>query len=98
MRVNALHQNTKTIQEGTSNKQNAITLRVEFKVTPKTNLSFQFERSAEWNTQYRRTYGDQQNLWNRTTVNLNNSALLTTTAAPGGISQIKQRDQRSPRV
>ncbi len=85
VRVNALHQNAKTIQEGTSNKQNSITLRAEFKPTRRTNVSFQFERSAEWNTQYRRTYGDQQNLWDRTTVNPNNAALTLTGT---GLSQI----------
>src|SRR5690606_31337352 len=36
------------------------------------------ERSAEWNTQYRETYGDQQSYWDRTTVNLDNSPLTTT--------------------
>jgi hypothetical protein len=91
VRVNALHQNTKTIQKGTSNKQNALTARVEFKPTPRTNVSFQFERSSEWNTQYRRTYGDNQNLWNRTTVNLDNSALTTTGT---GLSQISATNDR----
>lgn len=85
VRVNAMHQNQKTIQKGTEEKQNAITLRGETRLGAQTNLSFQFEKSSEWNTQYRRTYGDQQNLWNRTTVNLDNSALTLTGT---GLSQI----------
>ncbi len=91
VRVNAVHENTKTIQEGTSNKLNAITLRAEFKLTNKTLLSAQYEKSSEWNTQYRRTYGDQQSLWNRTTVNLNNTALTT---AGTGVSQISATNDR----
>ncbi len=91
VRLNLMHQNTKTIQEGTSNKQNGFTIRAEFKLTKQTLLSAQFERSAEWNTQYRRTYGDQQNLWNRTTVNTNNTALTT---AGTGVSQISATNDR----
>ncbi len=92
VRVNALHQNVKNVQKGVELKQNAITLRAELKVAPKTNLSFQFERSGEWNNQYRRTYTDQQNLWDRTTVNQNNSVIATTAAA--GISVISATTDR----
>ena len=85
VRVNALHQNVKSVQDGVELKQNAITLTASFKLTNKTIMRALFERSGEWNTQYRRTYGDQQNLWDRTTVNLNNSALTLTGT---GVSQI----------
>ncbi|MEO6567309.1 MAG: TonB-dependent receptor plug domain-containing protein, partial [Opitutaceae bacterium] len=90
-RVNALHQNIKDIQDYTSNKQNGITLAANFKITPKTLLSVQFERSAEWNIQYRRTYGEQASFWNRVTVNADNSALTTTGT---GLSQISATNDR----
>ena len=90
-RVNAVHENNKSIQDGTSKKLNAITLRAEYKLTDRTLVSVQFEKSSEWNTQYRTTYGDQQSFWNQTTVNTNNSALTT---AGTGLSQISATNDR----
>ncbi|MEO7411891.1 MAG: TonB-dependent receptor plug domain-containing protein, partial [Opitutaceae bacterium] len=90
-RVNALHQNVKSIQRYTSNKQNGITLAASFKISSKTLLTAQYERSAEWNIQYRRTYGEQASFWNRTTVNLDNSALVTTGT---GLTQISATTDR----
>jgi TonB-dependent Receptor Plug Domain len=90
-RGNILYQDTKSIQTGTSKKQTAFTFRGEYKLTDRTIVSAQFERSGEWNTQYRTTYGDQQSFWNRTTVNLDNSALVTTGT---GLSQISATNDR----
>lgn len=83
-RVNALHQNTKSYQDGTSNKQNAITLTSSYKIRENTRVTFEVERSAEWNILYRRTYGENASLWNRTTVNENNTAI--TNAGAAGLS------------
>ncbi len=95
-RGNVLYQDTKSIQKGTSKKQTATTLRAEYKLTDRTIVSVQFERSSEWNTQYRTTYGDQQSFWDRTTVNSNNTLLPTTPAGqPGtGLSQISATNDR----
>ena len=90
-RGNVLYQDTKSIQEGTTKKQTAFTLRAEYKLTDRTLVTAQFEKSAEWNTQYRTTYGDQQSLWNQTTVNTNNTALNTTGT---GLSQISATNDR----
>ena len=100
IRVNALHQDTRSHQEGTSKKQNAITIRAEFKLTNQTLVTAQFERSGEWNTQYRTTYGDQQSFWDRTTVNLDNSALPATPAGqPGtGLSRISGNNGLNDRL
>lgn len=51
-----LHQNVKSYQDGTSNKQNALSLAATFKISANTQLRGEFERSAEWNIQYRKTY------------------------------------------
>lgn len=90
-RVNALHQNVKGIQDYTSNKQNGITLAASFKISNKTLLTAQIERSAEWNIQYRKTWGEQASFWNGTTVNTNNTALTT---AGTGLSIISQTTDR----
>ena len=91
-RVNALYQNTQAIQKYTANKQNGITLGASFKISNKTLLSVQFEKSSEWNIQYRKTWGEQASFWNRTTVNANNTALATTTGT--GLSLLSQNADR----
>src|SRR5215204_5114659 len=53
VRLNALHQNVKSYQDGTSNKQNAIHLAGTYRVFPHTQIRAEFERSAEWNILYR---------------------------------------------
>lgn len=90
-RVNLLHQNVKAIQDYTSNKMNGFTVATSIKLGPKTLLTFQKQRDAEWNIQYRRTYGEQASFWNRTTVNSNNTALVTTGT---GLSQISANTDR----
>ncbi|MEO6567598.1 MAG: TonB-dependent receptor [Opitutaceae bacterium] len=74
-RVNALHQNTKSYQDGTTNKQNGITLTGAYKIAANTVLRAELERSAEWNVLYRKTYGENASLWDRTTVNDTNTAI-----------------------
>jgi hypothetical protein len=96
VRVNGLHQNIKGFQDGTSNKQNAITAAVGFRISEKTLLTAQYEKSSEWNIQYRRTWGEQASFWDRTTVNTNNTLLPVTPAGqPGtGLSLISQNNDR----
>lgn len=96
VRVNALHQNVKSYQKHTSNKQNAITLATSFKITDKTLLSLQYEKSSEWNIQYNKRYNDQASFWNRTTVNLDNTLLPVTPAGERGtgLSLISQNNDR----
>ncbi|MEO7736930.1 MAG: hypothetical protein ABIS11_02215, partial [Candidatus Dojkabacteria bacterium] len=86
LRVNLLHQNVKAYQDGTSNKQNGFTINSNFKLTERTNLSLEFERSGEWNIQYRKTYGNNASIWNRTTFNNDNTAITS----PGtfGLGQV----------
>lgn len=91
LRLNLLHQNIKAYQDGTSSKQNSISLAGTYKLGQQTQVRFNFERSAEWNIQFRRTYGEQASVWNRTTVNNDNTALLGNTSASlaaAGLGQI----------
>ena len=96
MRMNYLYENTKSMQEGTSKKHKGLTVRAEYSLTPKTLLTAQYERSNEWNTQYRTTYGDNQNFWDRKTVNLDNTALPATPAGQigTGLSLISATNDR----
>jgi outer membrane receptor protein involved in Fe transport len=84
--VSLLHQNIKGYQNGTSNKQNGFTINTAVKLTPNTVLSAEFERSGEWNIQYRKTYAEQASIWNGTRFNEDNSAIT----GPGtfGLGQI----------
>ena len=86
LRVNALHQNTKSYVEGTSSKQNAIQLAGTFSLTNSTQVRAEFERSAEWNIQYRKTYAEQASIWNGTRFNNDNTVI----ANPGtfGLGQV----------
>ena len=86
LRVNAMHQNIKAYQDGTSNKQNAIHLAGTYKISASTQFRAEFERSAEWNIMYRKTYSEQASFWNRTTVNNDNTAIT----GPGsfGLGQV----------
>ncbi|MEO7796707.1 MAG: TonB-dependent receptor plug domain-containing protein [Opitutaceae bacterium] len=86
LRVNALRQDTKAIQDGTSNKENAISLAASFKIAPKTQLRAEYERTAEWQVQYRRTYNENASLWDRVTVNNDNTTIAN--PASFGIGQI----------
>ncbi len=92
VRVNALHQNTKSYLKDTENKQNAITLATAFRFSDNTQVRAQYEKSSEWNIQYRRTYGDQATFWNRTTVNDNNAQIAN--AAAAGLGVISQTNDR----
>ena len=86
LRMNLLHQNIKSYQDGTSNKQNGFTINSTFKLFKNTTLSAEFERSGEWNIQYRKTYTEQASIWNRTRANEDNTAIT----GPGtfGLGQI----------
>ncbi len=86
LRVNALRQETKAYQDGTNNTENAITLSASFKLDANTQIRAEFERTHEWQIEYAKTYSENAHLWNRTTVNENNTAIAT----PGqyGLQQI----------
>src|SRR5215207_6892492 len=86
LRLNALHQNVKAYQDGTSNKQNAFHIAGTYRITQNTQIRAEFERSAEWNIQYRKTYAEQASIWNGTRVNEDNTII----AGPGtfGLGQI----------
>ena len=91
LRANLLYQNIKAFQDGTSNKQRAISVAGTYKIAQNTQFRFEFEKSAEHNLQYRKTYGEQASIWNGTTVNADNSALLgnvSASLAAAGIQQI----------
>lgn len=92
VRVNVLHQNIKSYLNATSNKQNAITGAVVFKLTPNTQIRAEYEKSSEYNIQFRKSWGDQASFWDRTTVNDNNTLI----ANPGtfGLGIINQNNDR----
>ena len=75
VRVNVLHQTTKSYLDGTSNRQNAITLAVAFKITENTQLRAEFERSTEHNIQFRKTWAEQASLWDQKTFNDTNTLI-----------------------
>jgi outer membrane receptor protein involved in Fe transport len=83
VRVNALHQNVADWQKDTSSKQNAITVQAKFKLSPRTILTAQYEKSSEWNRQYTKTYSENASLWDRKTVNENNSQIAGTLSGFG---------------
>lgn len=87
VRVNGLHQNIKAYQDGTSNKQNAISVAATYKFAQNTQIRAQYERSAEWNIQYRKSYNDQASIWDRTTSNTDNTTIIANPTV-AGISQI----------
>lgn len=86
LRLNLMHQNVKAYQDGTSNKQNALSVAGTFKVSDSTQVRAEYERSAEWNIQYRKIYNDQSSIWNGTRVNTNNTVI--TTPATVGLGQM----------
>lgn len=75
LRLNALQQDTAGYQDGTSNKQHAFSLATTVALGKNTRLRGTYERSSEKQVQYRTTYGENASLWNRTTVNENNTAI-----------------------
>lgn len=87
LRLNALNQNVKSFQDGTTNKQNAMHIAGTFKILEKTQIRAEFERSSEYNIQFRKTYGENASFWDRTTVNSDNTTLI---ANPGsfGLGQV----------
>ena len=84
--VNALHQSVESYQDNTNNKQNGLTLAATYVIGKNTLIRGEYERSSEFLTSYRKTYGEQASIWNRTRVNEDN----TTIANPGtfGLGQI----------
>lgn len=86
VRANFLHQNVKAYQDGTSNKQNSLSIAGTYQVTPSTRVRAEFERAAEWNTQFRKIYQDQTSIWNGIRVNEDNT--LITSPGSFGLSQI----------
>ena len=86
VRVNLLHQNIKAYQDGTSNKQNGLTVAFTYKIADNTQFRAEMQRDAEKNVAYRRTYAEQASRWDRTTVNANNTAIAN--FANFGLTQI----------
>jgi hypothetical protein len=87
-RVNILNQNLRPIVDGIRAKESAISLAGQVKLGKNTQLRAEFEKSAEKNRTYRKTYGDQVSLWDGTTVNSNNTVLPTATVNLAGLQQI----------
>lgn len=77
VRLNLLRQDTKAYQTGTSNQQNGFTAAITFKLTDNTQFRAEVQRDGEQNVAYRRTYSEQASRWNRTTVNSDNSAIVS---------------------
>ena len=75
LRVNGLRQDTKAYQDGTSNKENAVTLAATYKIAANTQLRVEYQRTHEWQIEYRTTYAENASVWNGTTVNNDNSAI-----------------------
>ncbi len=86
LRVNLLHQNVKSYQDGTSNKQNGFTAAFTYKINDSTQFRAEVQRDAEKNVAYRKTYGEQASRWDRTTVNADNSAIAN--FANFGLTQV----------
>jgi hypothetical protein len=84
LRFNTLTQNAPGYQEGMNRFKNAATIAVSVKATKNTTITAEYERTAEWNNLWSITNGDQQLSWDSTTVNLDNSLLFATAAAPLG--------------
>ncbi len=94
LRVNALRQDTKAYQDGTSNKENAITLLGSYKIAASTQLRVEYERTAEFQVQYRRTYNEQASIWNRTTFNNDNSTIAAPALTAAGLQVINQNNDQ----
>jgi hypothetical protein len=86
VRLNLLHQNIKAYQDGTSNKQNGLTTALTYKITEDTQFRAEFQRDAEKNVAYRRTYSEQASRWNGVTTNTDNSAIAN--FATFGLTQV----------
>jgi len=86
VRLNLLHQNIKAYQDGTSNKQNGLTAAFTYKLTDSTQFRAEFQRDAEKNIAYRRTYTEQASRWDRVTFNNDNTAIAS--FANFGLTQI----------
>jgi hypothetical protein len=86
VRLNALRQETTGYQNGAVNTENAFTLSTSFKIAANTVLRAEYERTHEWQLEYRKTYGEQTHLWDGKTVNNDNTVITT----PGqyGLQQI----------
>lgn len=90
VRFNALHQNAPGYQSGMNKYKNAATLNVVGKLTRNTQIIAEYERVAETNNLWSITNGDAQNLWDGTTVNLDNSIMMSNNAtllAPFGVER-----------
>lgn len=96
LRVNGLYQNQMSYQDASDFKQQAISVAATYKVADNTQIRAEFERSAEWNAQFRKTYGENASIWNRSTVNNDNSALLANNSTDlnlAGLEQIRSGNQ-----
>jgi outer membrane receptor protein involved in Fe transport len=86
VRLNLLHQNIKSYQDGTSSKQNGFTVATTFKITESTQFRTEFQRDAEKNVAYRKTYSEQASRWDRATFNNDNTPIAN--FASFGLQQV----------
>lgn len=77
VRFNALRQNNKPYIDDMNRIKNGATLAATFKVTKDTQILAEFERGSEWNNLYSMTNADNAQYWNNTTVNNDNTTLIT---------------------
>ncbi len=77
VRLNLLRQDTKAYQDGTSSRQNGMTVAGTYKISDNTQFRFDIQRDGEKNVAYLPRYTEQASRWDRTTVNENNSAIVT---------------------
>ena len=92
VRLNLMHQNTKSFQDGTSNKQNGFTLAVSYKLGSNTQFRAEVQRDGEQNVAYRKTYGENASRWDRKTFNNDNTAIAN--VATFGLGQISPTNDR----
>jgi hypothetical protein len=93
VRINAVHQNIMTWQDRTSNKMNGLTGQIKFRLGSRTVLTANYERSSESNRQYAKSYSENASLWDRTTVN-NNNTQIAGTPSTFGLGIISQNNDR----
>lgn len=90
LRVNAVHETIRTVQDGTEDKKNGLTVAGTYKIAQNTQFRAEYERTAESNLLYQRTFGENASLWNRTFFNNDNTTTLTAAqATAAGVSALQ---------
>jgi outer membrane receptor protein involved in Fe transport len=81
LRLNLLKENQPPYQSDMNRRKNGITIGGVVKVTDNTQITASFEKVAEERNIFSFTIQDSTQFWNNTTVNSDNSALLSNAAA-----------------